>query len=230
MAIRFGAIGDSLSLSSNLPSITGFTLMGWLYRVVDRGAVETPFAYGATASSNYYGLSIDSSAGDPFNMWNGSTNQFGTVNTVLAQWYHAAMVVSGTGAGQVAWYIDGAAQPTMAGNGSVTATKLWIGNDRDSEWLNGRAAAVKCWNAVLSAAEISAEMGTVQAVRKANIVGVWPLDVMATATRDYSGNGNTLTAAGALSEEQNPPSLRFPSRALVAPATRPAAFRPGLAR
>src|SRR5689334_1269165 len=103
MAVRFDTSGEKLSRTTNLPSITGFTMMGWFMLSVDRDADTDLMVFGNPASDLYYSIGPNST-GTQLNTYNGNSNVNGTSLTV-GTWYHVAMVVSGSGASQFLVYL-----------------------------------------------------------------------------------------------------------------------------
>jgi hypothetical protein len=123
-------------------------------------------------------------------------------------WYHVAMTVEGTGAGQVKVYVNGGAPVSFPGNPGIPSERLWIGNSPSGSWLDGGMADVKIYNAVLTGAEIQQEMNQFAPVRTADLNSYYPLQDAATATLDASGNNLTLTAKGALTTDPSGPPLQ----------------------
>lgn len=205
MSVRFDASGDSLGRTTNLPPIASFTMMGWFYISVDRAALSTFLAFGPATLSNYYQAYITGARN--FRLYNGPGGNVAGASTLsVGQWYHIAMTVSGTGASQFLGYVNGVLDATHSGQASLTAGKLWVGNDNDTEWLNGRAAAIKVWDTALTAAEIQQEMHTLRPQRLADLNAYYPVfPGSGERVRDYSGNGRDWTEAGTLADEDPPP-------------------------
>lgn len=205
MAVRFSAGGHSLSATASLPSITGFTIMGWVSRSVS--GFQYVFTFGSSTGGAAYALIFDGS--DHPAIENGLGNATDAAVTVgTAQWDHFALVVRGTGAGQVEGYINGVldASLTFNGNAAVAAEKLWIGSNFYDVSLNGRVAWVKIWDAALSAGEIAQEFRIGRPVRFANLWGFYPIfPGSGERGRDYSGFAHTLTENGSLTDEDPPP-------------------------
>jgi hypothetical protein len=135
----------------------------------------------------------------------GSTLNFDT-------WYHATVTCAGTGANQIIGYLNGVSDVVGTGHASVTAETFSIGYDPIyAGVIDGRAAAVKFWGAVLTANEILNEMRYFAPVRWANISGWYPMVnvVVADNLIDMSGTAN-LTAGGTLTVEDGPPILWAP--------------------
>lgn len=211
MAVRFNAAAESLTATASLPSITAFTVMGWFNAnsFSSLSSASIFFRFGdATGSNAYYIYTTSGASANPI-ISTGTSNSFdGGTNLNTNQWYHVAMVVRGTGAGQVEGWFDGVQNSavTADGNASNTAGKLWIGSDALSETFDGRVAFVKVWGAALPAAEIVQEMRVGRPVRLANLWGFFPMfPGSGERTRDYSGLGNTLTENGTLTDEDPPP-------------------------
>jgi hypothetical protein len=86
-----------------------------------------------------------------------------------------------------------------------------IGSD---QWLNGRWAAIKIWNAVLTEAEIRAEMKQYVPVRKGQINTFSPCRTLLEAPINFNGV-TAWTLGGTHGEEAGPPipyALRLPRR------------------
>lgn len=206
MAVRFDNSADTLSRTTNLPTITSFTMMGWFYLTNSRtsGATETMLAFGDTLGVKFYQFYDNNNL--TFTLWNGLTDTVGSTFTA-ATWYHLAMTCAGTGAGQFLGYLNGVLNITAPGDTGPTASKIFIGNDSASEWWDGRFAAIKIYSAVLTAAEIANEMRQYIPIRTVNLNGFYPMSgaTVTDFTTDYSGSANALTAAGTLTREDGPP-------------------------
>lgn len=204
MSVRFDASADALSRTANLPPIGTFTITGWGYRSVDRGSFETLFAFGPGSGSSYYQLFVNSS--DQFRVWNGTGSSAGTTVLSTGTWYHLALVVEGTGTNQCKSYLDGVLNTTTDGNAALTAGKLWLANDNDTEWLNGRLCAVKIYDVALTAAEVAQEMHGIRPTRFADLNGWYPtFPGSGERGRDYSGSGRDFTEEGTLTDEDPAP-------------------------
>jgi hypothetical protein len=206
VAVRFDASADALSRTTNLP---GFpcTIMGWFYLSADRGALANAIAYGDSSGGADVQLGIDQAVSTgQLMIWDALNVVTGTTLS-LSTWYHLALTISSVdGAGSALGYLDGVLDITNPNVGSTVSSELlWIGNDNDAEWLNGRAAAIKVYSAVLSAAEIQQEMRQYLPARTANINAWYPLLSVADDEIDFSGNARTWTVGGTLATEDGPP-------------------------
>lgn len=205
MAIRKDASGDTISRTTNLPTITSFTIMGWFKLSVDRNTYSALLSFGTNSSSPYYSILTDGSGTDLYVYNSSGLTTTGTSLTV-GTWVHAALTVAGTGAGQVAFIRNGVATSTHAGSATPTAGIIVIGSTpSDNDWLNGCVAAVKIYSAVLTAAEIAKEMQQYLPVRTANLNGFYPMLSTSDDEVDFSGNGNNWTIGGTLATEDGPP-------------------------
>ena len=206
-AVRFDASGDELLRTTNLPPIGGFTMMGWFKVVGDGHAYSSFLGLGTPTSSNAYVLMMCCGNGwRQFMVWTGASSASGA-NLALNTWYHMALTVAGPGPGQVKAYLNGTLAFTLDGNPAVTSSRFSIGNDAHAEWLDGSAAAVKIYDAVLTPAEIATEMGVATPVRTAGLNAWYPLASAATAMNDAGPNGRTLSVAGALTSDPAGPPI-----------------------
>jgi hypothetical protein len=207
-SVRFDSVSDELFRTSNLPPIGNFTMMGWFKFVGDTNAYSAFLRLGHESTSNGYNLLRCCGGGwRELDLWNGAGIWTALNSFQLGSWYHLAVVVSGSGAGQVKTYVNGALALTSAGNPNVTAARFSIGNDTHQEWLNGNAAAVKLYDVALSGAEIAKEMNALAPVRTSNLNSWYPLQSSGTATLDYSGNNRPLSQGGTLLTDSNGPPV-----------------------
>lgn len=176
--------------------------MGWFRRVAANAGSEDFLSFGT--STDFYGLGEEGNTG-LFGLWNSSVSVTGTA-IALGDWNHAAVVVAGTGTNQAKAYLNGVLDITNNGSTQPTATTLMVGNSSGSDWLDGRAAAIKIWDVALSAEEVAQEANSILPVRFANLNGFYPCFPGATERLvDYSGNGRDWTANGSLVDEDPPP-------------------------
>lgn len=203
MAVRIDAAADKLERTLDLPA-GAFTLMGWFYITNDRAATTTFLGLG-TVESQFYSVGIDSAL--KLQIYDGNTFPSGSTVLATGTWYHAALTRASGDDQTLTGYLDGASEVTISNSRNLTTrTFMDVGNDIDSEWLDGRAKAVKIWDAVLTQAEIQQEMRTIRPHRFANLHGFWPLfPGSGERLRDYSGNGRDWTEGGTLTDEDPPP-------------------------
>lgn len=221
MAIRFDASGESLSRTTNLPTITAFTLMGWFYISTDRNAYSSFFGFGDSSGFDTYYLGTGTD-GVTLITWNAAVDGPNGTTLSTATWYHAALVCDGTGGGNLRAYLNGVLDSTHDGGTEPAAQALYVGNNLFGDWLSGRVAAIKLYSAALTAAEIAQEMRTIVPRRTANLNSWYPCFPGASERlMDYSGNGYTWTANGTVSDEDPPPVSwggKFPDVLVPPPA------------
>lgn len=193
MAVRFDAAADDLNVAVALGQ--NHTLMGWFYLSIDKNDYNTFFS-----ARNDFHVGTDAD-GTELALWDGSTFTESSFALPIATWFHLAWVRAGN---SNLVYIDGTQRLSYSG-ANTDGTKVRIGNNEYSEFLNGRAAYVKAWSRNLSQAEVLNEMRTVRPQMVTNFVGWWPLLAGASERlSDYFGT-LTLTAGGTLTDEDPPP-------------------------
>ena len=231
MAVRFDASTDALSRTTALPTAPT-TFMGWFRVAVDGNQIHNFIAAGASTGSIYVQIGADFTGGSTnLFIWDGVNSVNGS-NISLTTWYHITLIIQDPdmALNDSFCYLNGVLDITNPDTNAATYpyAKIWIGNDNDSEFLNGRAAAIKIWNAELTAAEILNEMRQYLPIRTTNLYGFWPLFNTAVDQNDYSGNANTWTVGGTLADEDGPPipwainskRLILPSATVVPPVIR----------
>ncbi len=179
-----------------------FTISCWVY-VDDLTSEQTFVAISdKDNNNNFWQLGMLSSDFPHFTAKAGSTNSSTHTTEIVANtWYHVLGIEISSSSRFV--YLDGVAAteatgtrvPTISGN-----TQTTIGGIEISSFFNplsGRLADVVIWDVALSVAErlILADRVRAEEVRPQSIIAGWLLDGK-TTERDFSGNGNHLTAAG----------------------------------
>lgn len=208
MARRFDASADALSRTTTIPGL-GCTLMGWFYASADRNAGANCLAWGAASGSSYAQFAFDhtGAATDLF-IWDGNSTHTSTGSGPLTTWMHLALVIPSSYGGACLGYKDGSLLITASDiPNAVTASKIYVGNDNDAEFLNGRAAAIKIYSAILTATEIAHEMRYSTPQRIANLNTWSPL---LNDDSEQSGVGGAWTVGGTLATEDGPPILWAP--------------------
>lgn len=227
MAIRVDAAGDGLTRTTNLPSISAFTMMGWFYLVnaPASGTWNTPFMIGTTTSGQWFGLQIQGPSGSTiFDIWANGGDAVGTTIISIGAWHHYALTYDGT---TLRAYLDGTQECTFAGGpGALSSQVMKFGHDIETpdEHIDGRMMAIKVWSAALSAAEVASEMQTILPKRLANLNTFTPgFPGSGERARDYSGVGGNWTEDGTLTDE-DPAPISWGGR-IITPM-RPAAGTP----
>ena len=215
MATLFNATAETFGRTANLPSISSFTVMGWIYLVSDVNNQVGMFRFGNSGPDLNYEL-VTLSDGTTLSTWNGAVGASSVSGSALslATWYHVAITVSGTGAGQFLAYLNGVLDITNNGDATNTAVQLDISQDIGSS-KNIRIAAVKVWSAALSATDIISEMRQYAPVRWSDLNAWYPMLNAATDNNDFSGNANNLTITnGSPTTAEGPPLpwMRYKNR------------------
>jgi hypothetical protein len=201
-ALVLNANTDLLSSPVIPASMASYSMCGWVYFRAATGAESVPwyFSGGADDDSLF--------ARDP--AWTGGVSlltftdrsfNYTDIGTVaLGGWYWFGYTRSGTTV-QLYFAAEGATGLTNTPAGTAVApsgvTSLKVLGENGTYWMDGRGSRFRLWDGVLSAAEMLAEFQGTNAVRTAGLVADWPLSNATTFGTDQSGNGNTLTNAGA---------------------------------
>lgn len=209
MAIRFDGSTDVLSRAN----LTGaLTAMGWFYIAVDRNN------YSAFIAINDNNIVATASDGVTLLHWDGTNEETGSTLSVGA-WFHLAITMPNTTNGTTTQiYLNGALDFSPVLSSAASGSTLYIGNDANSEWLNGRAAFIKIWNRQLSAAEVAAEMWS-EEPQSLNSLWLYARLLDATDYNDLSGAGRNFTAGGALTREDGPPGVGWAVPGTFSPPT-----------
>jgi hypothetical protein len=216
MAVRFDAGADFLYRASSLPLMDAVSFACWLYLVTDRNTGSGIFTVINAAGTVYEVLSVGLD-GTSLAMYN-SSNLGGAAGSQLTVggWQHVAYT---RGPSSHIAYLNGVQDSTLTENLTVTTGGMYIGSDTVNP-TDSRMAAIKIWDAQLSAAEVVQEMQTIRPQRFANL-HIWTPAMVSSGerSRDYSGNGRDWIEQGTLTDEDGPPvSWGALSRIVSAPA------------
>lgn len=207
MAIRFDAAADRLLRTANLPAENGpFTVSFWVRFATVPGA-------GVYAFAVYVGTDLEANITVAAGSLNATWVLYGTAEasggTVAANtWYHALITRDTALTPDTTLYIDGVSTLTSDGGASVpTRFEFGAAGTTNLDPFNGRVAAIKWWDVVLTGAEREAEQFNFLPRRFANLQGFHPCihAVAADNVEDWSGLGRNFTTGGTLTVEDGPP-------------------------
>lgn len=209
MAIRLDASADYLSRTANLPASTAFTISGWFRRRGAGGAaVEVLSGISRADLSSYYLAYV---AGGTLHVEvNGAYTAAGAFSSDV--WHFIALSSNGSGAGaaKIRRADVGAtslATTTRAGASFVPQLMVLCGIGDPNYYGNFAVAGVKVWDRELSDSELLSEMHRLTPASWQGL-NLWtPMfhNSVASAARDFSGNGRHWTANGSLTIEDGPP-------------------------
>jgi hypothetical protein len=203
VAVRFDAHNDRYSATTGLPAGQVWSATCWVYCSADRNLYSNAFAL--TDGTNYISAGFGANGTIRYLGWEGGdlVANAAPTNTAVGGWSRLGVTCNGT---TLTLYWADATGPLLSRSGTgipgSVPTSLTIGSDQFASYLNGRVAAFKMWDATLTAAEIDAELGQYQPARTANLLRYHPFRTA--ETTDYSGNGRTLTAGTATTEDGPP--------------------------
>lgn len=220
MAIEAAASGDYLiRTTGGFYNPTAMTVAFWLQLITDKDASGAVFGIRNTGAGDgyvyYYNANADGTTYGWEHFDGGSTIQLDMTSLSLNTWYFAALSRSGTGANQTTAYRRAAGDSAFTsatgtfGLGQTINEEVILSNGFGlaAGYFPGRIAAVKQWDAALSADELMSESQQYAPVRFANLHSWRPMiaPTVADAALDFSGNGRNLTANGALTIGDGPP-------------------------
>jgi hypothetical protein len=180
------------AISSGLPSSQPVTLALWarMDAITNQGELLCVLDAAVTAAegiwSKYTNLSDGGTAWEMASIIGGDATVY-TPNTVLGSWHYLAFTINTSGL--FTGYYDGVSQGTNTLVGTMTPAYIALGIPVSGNSIVGAVCHARCWAAVLTQAEIAAEMTQGAAVRTANLYADWPLN---SDLLDISGHGNTL--------------------------------------
>lgn len=209
MAVRLDTSTKSLSRTTNLPSPTNFSAAGWFtQRGTQSGTGTVLFGILASGGSayNYIGYSgsnivVVTAAG---------TTTVGAAPASGTPFFFA-VTCSGTGAGTLIGYFKtrGAASFTTASRAGTTftAASLTFSNSTFGLYANGDFGPLYIYDTVLTADQLLGLSPLIRPTILTSVNSWFPTmrTTLADSVLDYSGNGRTLSSAGAPVTADNPP-------------------------
>jgi hypothetical protein len=212
MAIALSGSTQYASRSASSPNANSdYTLAAWVRPTIVnnwQGLFFLGPTTSSTESTDY--CEINSSGQTYLRSRNGAgTATTATTGSALSAntWYHLALVRSGD---TLTLHLNGVSDTSqtaaVAGRNATSALVLG-GYVPDSEFLQGRIAAVKAWSAALSASDIAIEMQIVRPRRAGNLWGWWPMidATLAHALIDIGGSARDLTGNNTPTIADGPP-------------------------
>lgn len=217
MAVRFDA-AESYNVTLTLGSQSAFTIACWVKLSVDRNTFSSPWSTDNGSEGFILGTDSDGTTMKVYDDIAGAFVVSGP-NMTIGAWYFFCVVVNGS-SGTLYYRTASATSLTNATwtAGARTITRLIIGDDPYTEWINGAMAAFKFWTAALGATDVMNESLQYQPYRRANLQTFYPF--VRAETTDYSGNGRTLSGGATVATEDGPPIAWCTARPrLILPAT-----------
>lgn len=200
MSVYFNGTNAYLKRTTNLPTITSATIMGWVHQTSTE-IDQVIFAFGDLTTNVEYWILIQSSknvAPQAFTVY--ENTGYVTVSTLVIPytWNHMAITIEGTGVNQVKGYLNGALNITTNGNVGPSAQAIFIGTygNGSGGFYPGSMAGVKIYSNALDATAIADEYAKFHPVRTADLNGYYPMTDASSVGRDDSGNGNDFTVGG----------------------------------
>jgi len=208
MAVRSDASTDRY-VTTSLFQLTTFTILGWFRIHASTANWQRFWDYPTPGLWQYLGC--DQSVQNI--IYADNVHPAGHINICPASvgtWFRTALVRTGPTATGYASAVGNALSNATQTGINALGESLYIGGGESSdEWFNGGAAAVKVYNAALTAAEVEAELAQYQPRRTTNLTNWYPLIVP--ETTDYSGNGNNLTAGSTETTTEDGPPIPWGS-------------------
>jgi hypothetical protein len=206
VSVLFTADNQAYRATTGLPGTVSTTIF-WAYLVGTRAADGTMAVWNASGTN---GHNVEVNATTGVLHFDSITGGFDSSATFTAGvWRKVALVLNGTSA--TLYSANTGSALASVGTNTTTAltySDLYIGafnNATSGVWFNGRIANLKVYNAVLTLAEMEAELASWTAIRTANLMRHHKFQVA--ETTDYSGNGNTLTGGTGATTAGDPAGL-----------------------
>jgi hypothetical protein len=202
VAARIAGSGQVYSRALSLGSQTALTACFWWKISVDLNTWSSALFIDNGQADNW-GVQTGADGTTANAVMDG--NSTASVAMTVGTWYFIGLATSGT-TGTLYYKAAGSSTLSTTAITGVTATSaatLRLGDSPWGEWLNGCLAAVKVWNAQLTAAEIDLEAQQYAVNKIASLVSFHPL--VKAETADYSGNARTLSGGTGATTEDGPP-------------------------
>lgn len=213
MSTRFDAAGDKCYATTNLIDYNAtYTFMGWFKAMA--ASITFNECLAVDNGSNFVNndiirLNTNALVFQMNLLSTGGADTYSGKTIVVGRWYHVTMArFDGTTCyGYLNGILDitgtrnvGTARPAVSQNDISH-----LGGNNNFAAGNNCVAYVKAWNRCLTPGEIFMESRSAVPLTRAGLVRYHPFQNEADAQVDYSGYGRTLTKAGTLTSEDEPP-------------------------
>lgn len=201
MAVRFSAVGDYLGRAADLPQLDPFSFSVWVCLDVDLNAAgDICIMTDAVESFVTVGIGDD---GTTLRIVTDNGESTGSELTI-GTYAHLGFVHDGT---TLTLYLNGNSDIVRSPDAiTLTPGAIALASNTVTNYISGRLAYWKCWEAALTQSEIQQEMRTIRPHRTADLYSWTPMfPGAAERTLDYSGNGRDWTEAGTVEDEDPPP-------------------------
>ena len=196
MSLITNASGDWIHRTANIPADNSFTMAGWFYRTSARGGYENFLSM--NGGSGWTSCQLQNNfGGGPWRLAIGCASQGRyewTQTLPTGEWFYLAFCGNGTNITGY-WYdhtmtmvgspVSTSGASTVADHAELAA----LGCQTYNEWVDGKCAYVRVWDAALSQSEIEAEMASRRPVRTTNLNTA----ISSKNGVDVSGNGRDWT-------------------------------------
>jgi hypothetical protein len=215
MAWRSDGTTDELSISSGFPNVSPLTMMGWFYITAMSLDVSSIMEYVGADSYMYVRARSGGDTLSFYSLVNGNSSG-SALSTGI--WYHIALTNAGAGSNNALVYLNGTLNISAKGMDSSifgTPSILRYNNSQIQEYWNGRSAAIKIWESVLTPDQILQEMDFYTPITNYPSLYCWTPGILSTDLLDHSGGVHNWTAGGTLVEEDGPPIAWEPRQTYV---------------
>lgn len=208
MSVRFTATTQRYSATTGIPAGNVFTATCWAYISVSRATYSALWSLSIPAGyPNPRTECTTSSDGTTLTVVDSAPILVGAFANTVGTWFRLGVVINGASCtvycAPVGSALTSASSGSFAPNSAPTFLSIGTEASGAAAFFNGRIAAFKMWQAVLTLAEVTAELAQFAPVRAGNLLRYHPFHVAETA--DYSGNGNTLAGGTGATTEADPP-------------------------
>lgn len=231
MAIVTDADADAYNRTTSLPAGNAVTMAAFFFFNTDRNASSGVFSLddndtgAGSADYLYLETTADGTSLQAFGQRAATFTNTATIVTLSpGNWYFGALTHDGSTLRGYAGLLTAASLSTQSVAFAQTPTgltNLRIGRTSfTSEFLNGRIAGFKVWDAVLSAADLEMERRQLVPVRFANLNTFAPLvgPDATTAVVDYGPNKANFTSGTATFGDNPPVPWKMGRKRVVLPA------------
>jgi hypothetical protein len=170
---------------------TTVTWCGWVKMVTDRG-FAIPIGQ-SNGGANY--IQHGSNGTRDIILSGASGGMTAGTKFTVGTWTFIAATINASGSDTLWWAVAPAttlSSFTSTVGGLNDTSSFWISNDGFGSWWNGSVACVRVWSAILTQAQLEAELPKRSAQRATNLWASYELN--GPSLVDSSGNSRTLTA------------------------------------
>lgn len=217
-----GTISNHIKRTASVPLWPSSAALGFFMEPADTNQVQTPFQLGGSGGFIAMSIAADGVTASVYHDWGSWSGALTTL--VIGRWYGLYAGANGQAAKMM--LVD-LTTGTVYQAGGTNATQwnslpaeLWLGSYQYGNRSNSQFAGWRLYDAPLSDEEILNEFRSLSPVRRANLIGYWPMihSAKADCLKDMMGISDLVESGSAFATASSTPPVGWGAGPILVPA------------